>query len=108
MKAKPDSFYVDELKGRLGTGPAGFDLVAIMGEQGDPATDITATWPEDSRQKVKLGTVAIAALEPDATCDASTFDPVLELPDGVAGPSDDPMFAIRSPAYAVALSRRAQ
>ncbi len=108
LKAKPDSFYADELKERLGKGPAGFDLVAIIAEAGDPTTDITATWPEESRRKVKLGTVAIAALEPDATCDASTFDPVLELPDGVAGPADDPMFAIRSPVYAVALSRRAQ
>lgn len=107
-KAKPDSFYADELKDRLGKGPAGFDLVAVMGEPGDPTADITAMWPEESRPKVKLGTVAIAALEPDATCDASTFDPVVELPDGVAGPADDPMFAIRSPAYAVALSRRAQ
>jgi catalase len=108
VKAKPDSFYADELKERLGKGPASFDLVAILGQEGDPTADITATWPEESRQQVKLGTVAIAALEPDATCDASTFDPVVELPDGVAGPADDPMFAIRSPAYAVALSRRAQ
>lgn len=106
-KARPDSFYADELKERLAKGPASFDLTAIKGEAGDPTGDITAMWPEDSRQKVRLGTVAIAALEPDATCDASTFDPVVELPDGLAGPADDPMFAIRSPAYAVALSRRA-
>jgi catalase len=30
------------------------------------------------------------------------------LPDGVAGPKDDPLFEIRSPAYAISLSRRAQ
>lgn len=108
VKGKPDSFYADELKERLAGGPARFDLVAILGEPGDPTADPTAMWPEDGRKSVKLGTLAIAALEPNATCDAATFDPVVDLPAGIAGPADDPMFAIRSPAYAVSLSRRAQ
>ncbi|KQP16723.1 catalase family peroxidase [Methylobacterium sp. Leaf93] len=108
LKAKPDSFYADELKERLAKGPATFSLVAIHGEAGDPTADPTALWPEDSRKSTKLGTLAITALEPAATCDAATFDPVVDLPAGIAGPADDPMFAIRSPAYAVSLSRRAQ
>ena len=107
LKAKPDNFYVDELKDRLGKGPAAFDLVAILGEAGDPTDDVTATWPEADRKSVKLGTITIAALEPAATCDAATFDPVVELPEGIAGPANDPMFEIRSPAYAISLSRRA-
>ena len=53
-------------------------------------------------------TLAIAAPEPAATCDAATFDPVVELPEGVAGPAEDPMFAIRSPTYAISLTRRSQ
>lgn len=106
-KAKPDAFYADELKERLAQGPATFDLVAIRGEPGDPTHDPTVLWPEENRKATKLGTVAIDALEPAATCDAATFDPVTDLPDGVAGPADDPMFAIRSPAYAISLSRRA-
>ncbi|AWN37254.1 catalase family peroxidase [Methylobacterium radiodurans] len=106
LKAKPDSFYVDELKERLAKGPARFDLVAILAEPGDPTADPTAAWPEESRKTETLGTLSITAIAPDATCDARTFDPVAELPDGVAGPSDDPMFAIRSPAYAVSVSRR--
>jgi catalase len=69
---------------------------------------VTATWPEENRKVVKLGTIAITALEPNPTCDAATFDPVVNLPDGVAGPGNDPMFAIRSPAYAISLSRRSQ
>ncbi len=108
LKAKPDSFYADELKERLARGPASFELVAIVGETGDPTDDVTATWPEESRKTVRLGTIAITALEPNATCDAATFDPVVELPEGVVGPANDPMFAIRSPAYAVSLSRRGQ
>lgn len=106
LKAKPDAFYADELKDRLAKGPAKFDLVAILAEPGDPTTDVTATWPEDERKQKTLGTLAITAIAPDATCDAATFDPVVDLPEGIAGPADDPMFAIRSPAYAVSLSRR--
>jgi len=106
-KAKPDSFYADELKERLAKGPAKFDLVAVLAESGDTLTDPTVAWPEEQRKTETLGTLSITAIEPDATCDARTFDPVVDLPEGVAGPSDDPMFAIRSPAYAVSVSRRA-
>jgi catalase len=105
LKGKPDSFYADELKERLGKGPAAFDLVAILGEPGDPTDDPTAMWPEDSRKTVKLGTIRVTSIEPDATCDADTFDPT-RLPKGIAGPAKDPMFEIRSPAYAISLSRR--
>ena len=108
LKAKRDSFYVDELTERLAHGPARFEFVAILGEATDPTNDVTATWPEESRKLIKLGTIAITALEPNATCDAATFDPVVNLPDGVAGPANDPMFAIRSPVYAISLSRRSQ
>jgi hypothetical protein len=108
LKAKPDNFYVDELKERLAKGPASFELIAILGEATDATDDVTATWPEENRKQVKLGTIAITALEPNPTCDAATFDPVVNLPDGVAGPGNDPMFAIRSPAYAISLSRRSQ
>ena len=82
-------------------------MVAILGEASDPTDEVTAIWPEENRQTAKLGVITIAALEPNATCDAATFDPV-ELPDGVAGPANDPMFATRSPAYAISLSRRLQ
>ena len=43
-----------------------------------------------------------AALEP-----LHLLAALLEQTDGIAGPVDDPMFAIRSPAYAISLSRRA-
>ena len=108
LKSKPDSFYADEMKERLGRGQATFDFVAILGEPGDPTDDSTATWPEENRKTVKLGTIAITALEANAVCDEKTTDPVLNLPEGVAGPANDPMFEIRSPAYAVSRTRRAQ
>jgi catalase len=106
-KAKPDDFLKGELEGRLAGGPASFDLVAIIGEAGDPVADPTAEWPEAERKSVKLGAIAISAIEPDATCDATTFDPA-NLQDGIAGPKDDSIFAARSGAYAVSLSRRAK
>jgi catalase len=108
LKAKPDSFYAEEFAERLGKGPATFDFVAILGEPGDPTNDSTAMWPEDQRKTVKLGTIAISAVQANTICDEKATDPVVNLPAGVAGPADDPMFEIRSPAYAVSRGRRAQ
>ena len=106
-KAKAPDFYKPELTGRLAKGPAQFTLTAVLGEPGDSLDDPTAVWPEDKRKSVALGTIAITALESDATCDAGMFDPT-NVADGVEGPKDDRVFAIRSPAYAVSLSRRAK
>ena len=108
LRTKPDSFYADEMKERLGKGPVTFDFVAILGEPGDPTSDATVMWPEENRKTVKLGTIAITALEANAVCDEKTTDPVVNLPEGVAGPANDPLFEIRSPAYAISRSRRAQ
>jgi catalase len=108
LETKPDSFYADELKERLGKGPVKFDFNAILGEPGDPSDDSTAMWPEENRETVKLGTIAITALEANSVCDEKTSDPVFNLPEGVAGPVNDSMFAIRSPAYAISRTRRAQ
>ena len=106
-KAKAPDFYKPELTGRLAKGPAQFTLTAVLGEPGDSLDDPTAVWPEDKRKSVALGTIAITALESDAACDAGMFDPT-NLADGIEGPKDDRVFAIRSPAYAVSLSRRAK
>jgi catalase len=106
-KAKAPDFYAPELKDQLAKGPAEFNLAAVLGEPGDPLDDPTALWPDDKRKSVALGTISISALEPAATCDAGMFDPT-NLADGVEGPKDDRVFAIRAPAYAVSLSRRAK
>lgn len=106
-KAKPADFLVGELTERLAKGPVAFDLVAILGEAGDPTNDATALWPEDQRKTAMLGTLSLTGVVDNARCDAGVFDPT-QLADGIAGPADDPLFAIRSPAYAVSLSRRAK
>ncbi len=105
-KAKPAEFLVAELTERLAKGPAKFDLQAIMAVAGDTTNDPTALWAdEDKRKPVSLGTLSVSAIEPNTTCDAGIFDPT-NLADGLAGPTDDPLFAARSPSYAISLSRR--
>jgi catalase len=106
VKAKGPDFYADELKERLAKGPIVFDLVAILGQKGDPTNNPTVRWnDEDTRVTAPLGKVMIDAIAPDATCNAFSFLPA-NLPDGIAGPPDDPIFAVRSPAYVVSLIRR--
>jgi len=105
-KAKGPDFYPDELKDRLAKGPVVFDLVAIMGKPGDQTSDPTLRWDdEDNRPTTPLGKISIEAIVPDATCDAGTFLPG-NVTDGVAGPTNDPIFAARSPAYIVSFTRR--
>ncbi len=106
-KGKAPDFYVPELKERLAKGPAEFNLMAILGTPEDPVADATALWPEESRKSVNMGVLSITALEPEATCDTGMFDPT-NVVTGIEGPKDDGIYQIRSPAYAVSLSRRAK
>jgi catalase len=105
-KAKPADFLVDELNGRLAAkGATSFDMMAIMARDGDEKKPATEMWDdEDKRPKVKLGTLAITALEKNETCDQATFDPGI-LARGVDGPAD-PLFTARQPAYAISISKR--
>lgn len=106
-KAKPADFLVDDLKARIeAKTPAGFDMMAIMGKDGDEKTTATEQWvDEDKRPRVKLGTLAITALEKNETCDGAIFDP-LNLASGLEGPANDPLFTQRQPAYAISIGHR--
>ncbi|HLO24271.1 MAG TPA: catalase family peroxidase [Methyloceanibacter sp.] len=107
-KAKGTDFYEAEFKDRIAKGPVVFDLKAIMGKQGDQTKDPTLRWDdEDNRPTTDLGKISIEAIVPEETCDAGTFLPG-NVVDGIAGPSDDPIFAARSPAYIVSFTRRKQ
>ena len=106
--AKGPDYYGDELKDRLANGPVVFDLVAILGQKGDPTNDPTVRWGgEDNRATAPLGKITIDAVATDATCNAFSFLPG-NVAEGIAGPTDDPIFAARSPAYTVSLIRRLQ
>jgi catalase len=105
-KAKGPDFYEAEFKDRIAKGPVVFDLKAIMGKQGDQTSDPTTRWDdEDNRPTMDLGKITIEAIAPQTTCDAGIFLPG-NVVDGIAGPSDDPIFAVRSPAYVVSFTRR--
>lgn len=106
-KAKPADFLVEELTNRLAAkAPAAFDMIAIMGRPGDEKTNATEQWvDEDKRPRVKLGTLAISAIEKNETCDGSIFDP-LNLAKGIEGPTNDPLFTERQPAYAISIGQR--
>ncbi len=81
-------------------------MVAVMGRPGDHSNDVTKLWEgEDARPTVKLGTLTIRALEKNETCDSQIFAPTI-VADGIAGPKDDPMFEIRTPAYAISITNR--
>ncbi|HEX2843345.1 catalase family peroxidase [Hyphomicrobium sp.] len=105
-KAKDPDFYKPEMTERLSKGPVEFDVTAILGQTGDAIDDPTAFWPDD-RKSVSMGTLTISAFEADATCDTNMFDPT-NVVDGIAGPENDGIFQIRSPAYAVSFGRRTQ
>jgi catalase len=104
-KAKPADFLVDELAQRITAKTASFDMMAILGGPGDMKTIATEQWPdEDKRPTVKLGTLAITAIEKNETCNSSIFDPT-NLADGLAG-TDDPLLQLRTPAYAISIGAR--
>ena len=105
-KAKGTDFYEADFKERLANGPAKFEFVAVLGKEGDQTSDPTLRWDgEDERPTAPLGTIEIDAIAPNETCDAITFLPA-NLPEGIAGSADDPIFAARSGAYVVSFTRR--
>lgn len=105
-KVKPPRFLVADLSERLSRGPATFDVMALLAEPGDDlANDITLRWKnEDDRKAVKLGTIAVTAIEPNETCDAGIFDPG-QLADGVEAPKDE-IFMARRTAYGISFGLR--
>ncbi|MGV1794469.1 catalase [Rhizobium sp. A37_96] len=98
-------FLRDDLEARIQAGNVRFDVIAILDRPGDDCSDVTKRWSdEDERPGVVLGRITIDALEPNGTCDASVFDPA-GLAEGIGHPPDE-IFAARSPAYRISLSKR--
>ncbi|MCZ8259615.1 MAG: catalase [Beijerinckiaceae bacterium] len=106
-KARPADFLVEELTGRIAAKqPAGFDVLAILGTAEDAKLPATQQWSdEDKRPSVRVASLTISGLEKNETCDGQIFDPT-NLADGLAGPTDDPLFTQRQPAYAISITQR--
>ncbi|MEM9557855.1 MAG: catalase family peroxidase [Acidobacteriota bacterium] len=105
-KSFPESFLELELRERLTRSPARWEITLILAEEGDPIDDPTAVWPA-GRREVIVGQLTIDLMvERGETgdCTNHVFDPN-NLPTGITA-TDDPILALRSPAYAISLARR--
>ncbi|SPB13797.1 putative catalase [Caballeronia novacaledonica] len=104
----PD-FLAHGLRTRLQKHPARWQLMLTPADPGDPVDDATRAWPpERELHRVDAGTLVItrAQAQIDGACRDINFDPVV-LPTGIS-PSDDPLLAARSAAYAESFARRTQ
>ena len=102
----PD-FLAHDLSKRIERGPVRWHLMITPAAPGDPTADATRIWPpERELHRVDAGVVVIDQAESqiDGACRDINFDPLV-LPAGIE-PSDDPLLAARSSAYAVSFNRR--
>ena len=100
----PD-YLQEDVGARLAAAPAGFTLVAVLAQDGDPLDDPTAAWPED-RERVAVGRLELTGIATDRERDGDilVFDPT-RVVDGIAC-SDDPILHARSWAYSESVLRR--
>jgi catalase len=106
QSAHPDKNYLfDDLIHQIHQHPLQWRLLLTIGEPGDATNDATLPWPAERRQIV-AGTVTIdqVSSEADGSCTDINFDPLV-LPAGIE-PSDDPLLAARSAAYARSFTLR--
>ena len=98
-------YLQEEIAERLARGPARFTLELQIAEDGDPADDPTARWPE-SRETRTVGTLAVDAVAHDRD---EAVDPLIMDPTRVTAGielSDDPVLRFRRSAYEVSAERR--
>ena len=98
-------YLQDDLRERLGQGPAGFTLTAAIAADGDPTDDSTAAWPDD-RERVTLGRLEVTGIATDRERDGDilVFDPT-RVTAGIEC-SDDPILQFRAHAYDESVYRR--
>ena len=98
-------YLQDDLRERLGQGPAGFTLTAAVAAEGDPTDDSTAAWPDD-RERVTLGRLEVTGIATDRERDGDilVFDPT-RVTEGIEC-SDDPILHFRPHAYDESVFRR--
>ncbi len=106
-KTKSANFLIDDLKTRLATKPIKFRLVVQLPQADDATKDSSLVWPAD-RKTIDLGTISITSVvaDSDAAEKALAYDPT-NLMDGVEL-SDDPLPALRSRVYTLAVRHRHQ
>ncbi|MCW2270904.1 Catalase-related peroxidase precursor [compost metagenome] len=96
-----------DLHQRLSEGALRWTLRLALAEPGDPVDDPSQPWPAQ-RRSIDAGTLVIEQVDgpEQGACRDLNFDPLI-LPSGIE-PSDDPILAARSSAYAVSFNRRSR
>jgi catalase len=101
---RPPNALADNLRASLETAPVKFRLLVQVAAADDPTTDASKVWP-DSRPVVELGEIAVTkALDTKKVENELVFLPT-NVTSGI-DPSDDPMIATRTEAYAESYGRR--
>lgn len=99
----PAAFLEDRLNKRL-TEEGSIDLhwQWVLADTDDPINDPSSQWPDD-RETVSVGTLTLTSAG-GVACEPVNFDPN-QLARGIT-PSDDPVLALRSAAYAISFGKR--
>jgi catalase len=105
LAQRTTNYLYDELAKRLESLKIQYNLYAVVAEDTDNVVDSSKAWPS-SRKTVLLGRLTVSGLHPNGSTLSSTimFNP-LALTEGIE-PSQDPILAIRTRAYAVSFGRR--
>ena len=99
----PAAFLEDRLQQRLAEeGSVDLHWQWVLAGPDDPINDPSSHWPSD-REAVNVGTLTVTGAG-GAACEPVNFDPN-QLARGVK-PSDDPVLALRSAAYAISFGKR--
>ena len=102
-RARGRDFLQQELRERLGRGPARFLLDLQIAAPGDPVDDPATRWPAD-RQRVQAGTLEVVEVDDSTDQNSLVFDPA-RVTDGIEL-SADPVLRFRPRAYSVSVERR--
>lgn len=99
------NYLQEELRDRLGRGPAEFVLRMQVAEHGDDTSDPTTAWPE-CRRRVVMGHLRVDSVVADQIGgnERLTFDPTRLVP-GISV-SDDPTLIARHEVYERSFARR--
>ncbi len=99
-------FLVDELKARLAEKRRPVSTSSRSSARSRCYHPGDADWPdEEMRRSVKMAELTVTGLAENDICDRGIFDPT-RLAEGVAVPTDDPLFTERAPAYAISITQR--
>ena len=105
-KAEPaPNYLMEEMPKRLAKGPIKFKVLAQVANEGDKVNDPTEVWPA-SNKVVELGVITLnKAVKDQSEAQRQILYNPVGLPAGIE-PSDDPVLAMRFPAYAVSYGQR--